>query len=438
MASRHRRATQAALWILFAGGAAIVVVGAPMNALFKLWSVTSAAFSIALLGGLPDEPRFRRLADGFGALLGATVAVAGFQFLDHPLLPLCALALSAAVLLGVRAPGAPRAAALAAAVLVAALGLAELVQVALLARDEVVTELVDRASGRRTRVATFAVPDAVRGFAGRPNAVVHVSFRRSGGSVFDAIYTLDAHGRRETPGVAAGSPNVVFLGDSFAFGEGVDDGDSTAAQLVARAPRYRPLNLAFKAYGPHQALATLEAGLEQDALPPGAFAAGVYYAAFDPSRAAGRAFWDSTGPRYVLAGDGTPVRRGRFSDDRVLRVVALINRSYLLRELTRNRLGGDGDLELLVALVARTGELFRERHGGPFVAILSGGAGDARCPEAVARLRARGVDARTLREVVPELESSRARFELADGHPNREGHARVAAFLDALLAEASP
>lgn len=429
--SRYRLLTQAALWILFAGGGWILLAYAPVNVAFKLWSVGAAGLAIALLRHLPGDAEYRRLANGFGLLFSASVGLSCVQLLNRPMLPLCAFALALGLLLAIRAPGASRLAAISVAVVAAALGIAELIVSGRFSptRAGVVTEVFDRESGRPLATERFSVLDDVRGFAGRPDTVVKVRWERSKALGYEAVYTLDDQGRRITPGLSTGTPNVVFLGDSFAFGEGVDDADTAPAQLVALEPGLRPMNLGFKAYGPHQALASLEAGLEFGELPAGTPAAGVYYATFDLSRAAGRAFWDTSGPRYVPAADGSLAHAGPFSADRSLRLVALLNRSFLLRRVISTRLNREGDLSLFVAILERSSRLFRERHDGPFLVVLWERAGAPFYSQAVEQLRERAVEAWTIQEIVPNFESDRSDLELLDGHPNRKGHGEVAAFL---------
>ena len=427
--ARYRALTQFALWMLFAAAAALLLPLAPVDVAFKLWSIASTGLSIGLLQHLPGEQAYRRLANGFGALLALSAALASFQLLDHPFLLAAALGVVVAIPLAARSPGLPRGVALASAAVGAAFGIAELIERSSLGGDEIVTEVVDRASSRRLAVGRFDVPDPVRGFAGRPDSIVRVRLRRAGGLVYDATYTLDRQGRRETPRRSPAPPNVVLFGDSFAFGEGVNDAETVPAQLERLTPEIRTMNFGFKAYGPHQALAAVEAGLPERELAAGAPAAAVYYAAFDLNRAAGRAFWDVAGPHYEIGSDGEPVFRGPFSADRRLRAIGLLNRSYLLREIIRTRLGGEDDVRLYVALIERTAHLFRERHGGPFLAVLWGERRYRSYADAAERLRARGIDVKTIQEIVPDFETLRPELELLDGHPSREGHARVAADL---------
>ncbi|MBN9088871.1 MAG: hypothetical protein J0J01_18345 [Reyranella sp.] len=86
-----------------------------------------------------------------------------------------------------------------------------------------------------------AVPDPRLGFVGRPGY-------RSGG---DGALTYDAHGLRPTPapeGIALAEPPVLVVGDSFAHGDEVRDGESWPARLQPLIGR-RVINAAMSGYG---------------------------------------------------------------------------------------------------------------------------------------------------------------------------------------------
>lgn len=88
--------------------------------------------------------------------------------------------------------------------------------------------------------ASRAMPDPRLGFIGRPGY-------RSG----DGALTYDAHGQRPTPaldGVALAEPPVLVVGDSFAHGDEVRDGETWPARLQPLIGR-RVINAAMSGYG---------------------------------------------------------------------------------------------------------------------------------------------------------------------------------------------
>jgi hypothetical protein len=69
---------------------------------------------------------------------------------------------------------------------------------------------------------------------------------RTNGQRFRATYDI-------APAVAPGKTRVVCSGDSFTFGDGVDNRDTWCEQLAARDPRIEPVNLGQGGYGSDQA-----------------------------------------------------------------------------------------------------------------------------------------------------------------------------------------
>jgi hypothetical protein len=142
---------------------------------------------------------------------------------------------------------------------------------------------------------------AVRAVKRRPDRTV----------IYDATYTLRG-GFRATGGNPDGPCTVVFMIDSFAFGEGVGDADTLPQRFSeATGGRLNVVNLGFSAYGPQQMLAWLESPqLERAVRAP---LAAAYYVSIDDHvlRIAGQTPWSRFDPRYALIG-GAVTRTGRF------------------------------------------------------------------------------------------------------------------------------
>ncbi|MGH9677151.1 MAG: SGNH/GDSL hydrolase family protein, partial [Candidatus Acidiferrum sp.] len=83
----------------------------------------------------------------------------------------------------------------------------------------------------------------------------------TGAVIYFADYTIDANLLRQTTSGEKG-PAIVFFGDSYTFGDGVNDAETLPqafADLLDR--KERVLNLGFTGYGPQQFLRELETGL---------------------------------------------------------------------------------------------------------------------------------------------------------------------------------
>jgi len=123
---------------------------------------------------------------------------------------------------------------------------------------------------------------------------------KSGIPIYSADYTIDSNLLRETRSVETG-PTIAFFGDSFTFGEGLNDADTLPqvfADLLGR--KQRVLNLAFYAYGPQQFLAELKTGRFDGVIgaQPRLFI--FMTAPWHAARTACKLSWAAHLPRYAL------------------------------------------------------------------------------------------------------------------------------------------
>lgn len=137
----------------------------------------------------------------------------------------------------------------------------------------------------------YAKPHATRGWHNRPGVQVEY-----GDPEFSTRLTHDSHGYR-SPEIrqerTPGKTRVLVLGDSFAYGIGVEDDETFSARLLRMDPRLEVINTGVSGYGTSQQLLLLrEEGL--------AFAPDVVLVAF---------FWNDVAnsfyrevPRFVLEG----------------------------------------------------------------------------------------------------------------------------------------
>ena len=157
----------------------------------------------------------------------------------------------------------------------------------------------------------FYVLDDAQGAVPIKNAQVHATHK-----TFNVTYTIDSNGLRVAPPAQqdAHAGCILFFGDSFTFGDGLEDKETLPYQVALQSGgRYRTLNFAFEGYGPHQMLSAIETGrvrrVVDDCTPEYAF-----YAAITDHvrRAVGKVPYGKHGPRYVLDPDGTVHRDGNF------------------------------------------------------------------------------------------------------------------------------
>jgi hypothetical protein len=188
---------------------------------------------------------------------------------------------------------------------------------------------------------------------------------KSGVPIYSADYTIDSNLLRETHSVETG-PTIVFFGDSFTFGVGLNDADTLPqvfADLLGR--KQRVLNLGVPAYGPQQFLAELQTGRFDRVIgaQPRLFI--FMTAAWHAERTACKSIWErSSAPRYALENNQI-VFKGECNKGEILRVrdwletmafYRLFIKPYL-QKLTHE------DVELYIRILLAAANLAKEKYG---------------------------------------------------------------------------
>lgn len=292
-------------------------------------------------------------------------------------------------------------------------------------------------------------PDEVRGYAAEANVKAHERVRADDHLLRDIVYTTDVNGLRVAPHDVEPTPatsamayeNVVFFGCSVTVGEGVDDRETMpwAFEALSRG-KYRASNLGFHGYGPHQMLRILETGLIERLLAGRPPAKAVYQGLIEHiERSAGNypaISWGPSAPRYVLRADGTPAYSGPFYTAYGSAVLSALNQSHVFPVVAPFAMGWrrtPSDIDLYVAIVKRSKELFAARYGGQFVVVMWG-AYDRDYAIVVERLRRSDIRVFEVHTIIPDIYSADWKYKLkGDEHPNPTAHALLAKFLLAEL-----
>jgi hypothetical protein len=297
----------------------------------------------------------------------------------------------------------------------------------------------------------FIKPDTTLGYRPRPGAEARAIKKHAGQIVYDVEYHVGADGLRRAPPTSSKNPGcVLFFGDSFAWGEGVADTETSAYQLgLLTGGDYRVYNFAVTGYSAHQFAAQLEQGVVRKAIDcERTRPVQVVYEVLpnNVGRSAGLGAWDNYGPRYVLDRNGALVRRGYFSrgdyilHDRLL--VPLHTLRYvgktLLYEHTfgRSRRPDDFDLQRFVKLLDRGRSVLQEQLPQARLLLIlfydmdeDGGLGQ-RTRAMYAALKSAGFDVRLVGEAIPGYDADPLRFHIPrDGHLTPEAHRLVASYL---------
>jgi len=159
----------------------------------------------------------------------------------------------------------------------------------------------------------------ILGYGPPRNATIEETVRYQDKVLYTVSYRINDKGLRNSYPHLANEPLrdecVLFFGDSFTYGEGVEDAETMPAVVGAlAAERYTVYNFGYHGYGPHQMLATLETGLVDSTVMCSPKIAVYQAIPYHVSRSAGLESWDRHGPRYTVTSDGDVAWTGHFDD----------------------------------------------------------------------------------------------------------------------------
>lgn len=261
-----------------------------------------------------------------------------------------------------------------------------------------------------------------------------------GETLFDVTYTINGHGFRESFGPKSGRKAVLFFGDSTTFGLGVADHEVYVALVQKRlGPAFQALNLAGPGYGPHHMLRLLELAREKTSVGDAVPVAGYYFCIPDHvPRAAGRRFWDLSGPHYEVDEVDQAVHQGSFEPLWYARSVRRLGNIPVLTGLVdrlvssnafRSAEDDEKDMRRFGAIVARAKQLFEARYSSPFHVLLWP-RGTPEATEIAKELKRRSVPYITLEAIAAEADAQPGKLTLRnDPHMNSVGHAMAAEFI---------
>jgi len=251
------------------------------------------------------------------------------------------------------------------------------------------------------------------GFIPSPNKRVTAKKMAGTEVIYDVVYTTGADHFRAVPAADHPERCVLLFGDSFTFGAGVNDDETSAAQIIIKSKgKVTAKNLGVGGWGPHQFLAGLQSGRFRRAITCTPTGAVYLLIPAQIARAAGRSPWDTHGPLYRLDEKAVrPVRAGNFDT----------NTEFSWRRIAGlNRLTEIEEAELSVALIEEGGrELKRQYPGIHFYVLAWPGISD--------EMRRR-LGARPLEEAIRDFTQAAYQIPI-DGHPNPRAYAGIADYI---------
>lgn len=283
----------------------------------------------------------------------------------------------------------------------------------------------------------YFIDHEILGYGPQPAMVATSKRMIDGDLIYDTAYTIDAQGRRTTPRPSSASGAVLIFGGSFTFGEGVQDEESMPYRLgVNTGSELTVYNYGFHGYGPHQMLAALERGMVESGVNEPV--TDVIYQTIPDHvyRAVGRAFWDRSGPRYVMDEEGGVHYAGRFDDGKGLLEKALdqlLQKSQVYQRLfgLQKRISAQ-DIDLYVGIIDRARQVLLQQYPGVnFSVVLWGYPGTEVFDEIYAALVDRGIRVYRVVDILPEYADEPWQYELhpQDDHPNSLAHGLIADYI---------
>ncbi len=278
--------------------------------------------------------------------------------------------------------------------------------------------------------------DPVLGYRLIPGGIARVHIKEHGRTVMRATYMLDTFGRRKTPPPASGplKGTVLFFGDSFTFGEWVDDNETMPFAISQLARQYQVYNYGVPGYGPQHLLAKLESGELASELGKPAAPVTLVYTFIDShvKRAIGSmhyyAAWMADCPLYVFNADKTGVvRRGSFRTGRPRHsfLYGLVGRSQVFRLIHFDwpRRISRRDINLVCSMIEASRDRFKLLFGSDRFYVLFYPGSDL-VQKMAPRLASRGISVLDYSHLVNWDDK---KYHLpADDHPNPQTHRLIA------------
>ena len=188
----------------------------------------------------------------------------------------------------------------------------------------------------------------------------------TGRIVYNVVYTIDSNLLRETQSCAT-CGTIAFFGDSFTFGEGLNDPDTLPQAFADSLDRkMRVLNLAFSGYGPQQFLRELQTGRFDKVIGPQPKLFVFLTAPWHAQRTACKASWVLYGPRYALE-NGKVVYKGQCFVGPALWAREWMEHTNVYRAYIEPYLDrlDHADMDLYIRILVAATQLAKEKYGVP-------------------------------------------------------------------------
>lgn len=256
--------------------------------------------------------------------------------------------------------------------------------------------------------------------------------------IYSQQYTITPQRFRETPlkGLAE-SCNVVFLGDSFTFGEGVSDHETMPYFFAKEGNgKFNVYNLGFHGYGPHQMLRMLETG-RLKTIVEGSVHLVIYQGVQEHvDRVAGNTLWDHSGPRYTLMPNGSVSYQGSFHGKlykffyNLVQYSALYN--FIQQHILQLHVLDSKNIPLYLGVVEQSRRAIELNLHAPFYVLFwDKGSGEILTDQIVKKFEDNRFRLMKISQIIPDMQENRESYILTpqDPHPNATAHHLIGKYL---------
>jgi hypothetical protein len=284
---------------------------------------------------------------------------------------------------------------------------------------------------RWTEPSEWLTPDPNLGYRPTPNQVVVGLAAFDSQPVYRVTYTIGPDGTRIAPPAPPGADLYLFMGDSFMFGQGLEDNQNLSAQFArANDLKVRTVNFSAPGYGPNHLVRAFEAGFLDRFAGDKVKAVVTWIIPDHLSRVTGDGGWLGASPRYVLD-DGKLEFTGSFTHYRWMNPLAglryLAGKHFAFVNAIGMRQHQTEQAELFDALMLRLQALAKEKFNAPLIVVFSWpdensgssyGTGDEQplLVALLARLRQQGIPLLSVDKLTHDMENARLALP-HDGHP---------------------
>lgn len=281
------------------------------------------------------------------------------------------------------------------------------------------------------------------GYAPKKNLAVNTTKKFFDEIVFDVVYTIDENGLRVTPPAQDSSEPecILFLGDSLTFGEGINDQETLPYITSLKTnQQFQVYNFAFRGYGPHQMLASLEQGRIADIAK-----CQPKYAIFPVisdhvPRVAGLSVWDPNGPKFIFNESGEVVREGNFDDHSLIpsnfitiKIQKNLQKSLILAKiLFKQRAINQDDIDLMVGVVNKFNNTFKANYpDGEFHVIFWNTNNATNKQEIIKGMKDHNIKIHLIDDIIPDYDTNSSRYQISkyDLHPNALANKKIADYI---------